>query len=162
MTKAVLALEVAVRHGDAAVELDLGLVDGVARVRVQHLVARVHQGQHELADDGLAPRLDGDVLRAVAEAVRGAHVGGDSRPQRRDTGVRAVAGLAVLDRLERRLHDVARCRDVHVTQVERVHLVALGGEGGRLGRHREGGLGSQTGDAPGDPGSDQGCRLAVS
>src|ERR1035437_8574110 len=36
--------------------------------------------------------------------------------------------------------------------MERIHLVSRGGEGGRLGRHREGGLGAQMGDAFGDPG----------
>ena len=45
--------------------------------------------------------------------------------------------------------------------MERIHVVTLGGKSGRFGRHRESGLGAQTGDAPGDPGSDQGRRLAV-
>ena len=77
--------------------------------------------------------------------MRGAHVGGEGRPQLRDAGVRAVAGLAVPDGLEGRLDDVARGRDVQVAQVERVNVVALGGKGGRFGRHREGGLGAETG-----------------
>ena len=88
-----VALAVAVRQRHPAVELDLGLVDRVARVRIEDLVAGVHQGEEELADHGLAAGLDGDVLRLVepCEAPTSA-----ARPREaRDAGVGAVAGLAV-------------------------------------------------------------------
>ncbi len=91
----VAALDVAVGQGHAAVELDLALVDGVAGVRVEDLVAGVHEGEDELADHRLAAGLDGHVLRPQVEAVRGADVGGQRLAQRRDAGVGAVAGLAV-------------------------------------------------------------------
>ena len=64
------AFDVAVGHGDAAEELDLGLVDRVAGVRVEHLVAGVHERQEELADHGLAAGLDGHVLPSSTPARR--------------------------------------------------------------------------------------------
>ncbi len=112
--KSVLPLEVTIRNGDTTVELDLRLVDGITGVRVEDLVARVHEGEHELADNGLSTRLDRHAFRGVVEAVRGVHVDRQGVPQRRDAGVRTVAGLAVPDRLEGRFNDVARCRDVQV------------------------------------------------
>ena len=66
-SKFVAALDVAVGQRHAAVELDLALVDRVARVGVEHLVAGVHEGEDELADHRLAAGLDGDVLRAEVE-----------------------------------------------------------------------------------------------
>ena len=76
--EAVGALDVAVGHRDAAEELDQRAVDGKARVGVEHLVAGVHEGQQELADHRLAARLRRYVSDAVAQAVRGADVGGDA------------------------------------------------------------------------------------
>ena len=61
---------IAVGHGDAAEELDERAVDGEPRVRVEHLVAGVHDGQQELADHGLAAGLDGDIVGAVGDAAR--------------------------------------------------------------------------------------------
>ena len=86
--------EVAVGNGNPAVELDLRLVDGIAGVRVEHLIAWVHEGEHELADDRLSARLDGDVLSAVAKPVRGVDVGARP-PAAAGCRLRAVAGLAV-------------------------------------------------------------------
>ena len=41
-------------------------------------------------------------------------------------------------------------------------MIALGGEGGRLGRYRKSGLGPKTGDPLGDPGREkEGRNLAV-
>ncbi len=82
--EAAFALEVAVGHGDAAVKLDLRLVDRVARVRVEHLVARVHERQDELADHRLAARFDGDVLGGVGRRR--------ARRSRRRPGPRAAPG----------------------------------------------------------------------
>ena len=147
----VVVFEVAVGHGDAPVKLDLRLVDGIARVGVEHLVAGVHERQDELADHRLAAGLDGDVLHVIGKAVRGAHVGRHRGPQLRDARVRTVAGMTVRDRLEGRLDDVAGRRDVEVADMEGIDLVSFGGERGRLGRHRERGLSAQTIDALGDP-----------
>jgi len=47
---------------NSTVEVDEGLVNGVARRRVQHFVALFHECQQELGDDGLASWLD-DNLR---------------------------------------------------------------------------------------------------
>ena len=54
---AVAGVDVAVGHGDPADELDERGVDGEAGVGVEDLVAHVHGGHEELADDRLAARL---------------------------------------------------------------------------------------------------------
>ena len=94
-----LAFEEAVGHRNAPVELDLRLVDRVARVRVEDLVPGVHEGEDELADDGLAAGLDGDVLERIAVGVRAVQVFRESCAQLGNAGVRAVARLAVPDAL---------------------------------------------------------------
>ena len=59
--ESLLALEVPVRNSNAAMELDLRFVNGITRVRVEHLITWVHRDRHELPNDGFAARLDGDV-----------------------------------------------------------------------------------------------------
>ena len=125
-------LNVAVWYGLAALELNLGLVNRIARIGVKHLVTRVHQGQKEFIDSWLAPWLDGYVLHAVADAAGGADVSGQGLAQLWDAGVRAVAGLPVLHGLYGSLDDVGRRDYVHVTQVKRIHFVALSSEGSGL------------------------------
>ena len=109
-----LSLEVTVGNGDATVELNLRLVDGITGVRVEDLVTRIHEGQDELADDRLASWLNRNIVRRIDEAVRSAHVGCQGIPQGGNTSIRTIASLAVLDRLERRLDHVERCRNVQV------------------------------------------------
>ena len=140
---------VSVRDSDAAVELDLRFVDRVARVRVQHLVAWVHHGEDELADGRLASRLHHNVLRRVRRVVRGGHVGGKCLSQLRNTGVGAIARLAVGDRLERGFDHGRGRREVDVAKVERVYPVSLGAKCSGLARHRKGGLGPEVGDTVG-------------
>src|ERR1035437_8473900 len=146
--KTVLSLDVAVGNGNATVELDLRLVDGITGVRVEDLVTRVHEGQHELADDGLASWLHRNIVRRIGEVVRSAHVGCQGVPQGRNTSIRTIASLAVLDRLERCLDHVERCRNVQVAYMERIDAMTLGCKSGRFGRHRKSCFGAQVGDAP--------------
>ena len=120
MAKPVSGLAVAVRHGHAAVELDLRLVDGIAGIRVEHLVAGVHEREDELADHRLAAGFDRHVVDAVGHAVRGADVGGQSLAQRRYAGVGTVAGPAVGDRLDRASTTFCRRRQIEVAEVERI------------------------------------------
>ena len=92
-------LVVAVRQRPAAEVLDLALVDRVAGIRVEHAVARVHQRLDELGDHRLAAGLHDDVGRTELDAAVAADVVGERLAQRGDPRRRAVAGLAVGDRL---------------------------------------------------------------
>ena len=145
----VLVGDEAVRHGDAAEELDLALVDGESGVGVQDLVARVHQREQELLDHRLATRLYGDVLRRVGDAARGRDILCERLSQLGDARVGAVAGLAVPDRPERGLGDVPGRRQVHVAEVERIDSVAERLPLGRLGGDGECRLGPEVADALG-------------
>ena len=117
----------------------LAVVDRIAGVRIQHFVAGVHHGLDELRDDGLASRLHDDVRRREAKPATRTDVVGERLAQLRNAGRRAVAGLAVGDRLVHRLDDVLRGGDVQVTEVERKDAVALRapfGGGERNGERR--------------------------
>ena len=144
-----LAGHEAVRHGDAAEELDLALVDGEAGVRVEDLVAGVHEREQELLDHRLAAGLHGDVLGPVGDVARRRDLVGQRLAQLGDAGVGAVAGLAGADRPLGVVDDVARRLQVHVAEVERVDGVAGGLPGGRLGGDGERRLGAEVVDALG-------------
>jgi len=131
----VAALQVAVGQALTAVELDLALVDRVAGVGIEDLVAGIHEGEDELADHRLAAGLNGDVLGAVLHAVRGADVGGERLAQRQDTGVG--------DRLHGGVDDVLRCGQVEVAEVEGVDGVSLLVPARGFRGDREGGLRAQ-------------------
>ena len=63
--KSVVGIDVAVGVRDAAVELDLRFVDGIAGVGVQDGIAALHHRGDILADGGFAARLDRDVGCAI-------------------------------------------------------------------------------------------------
>ena len=136
--------QVAVGHGRAAEVLDLRLVDREAGVRVEHLLAGVHDGLQELLMTGLPPvittTLSGESSMPRAEPRSSASAS-------RSWGMpaaRAVARVAVGDRPVHRVHDVRGRGNVDVAQVEGVHAVSLRLPSGGGLRDAEGGLGAQT------------------
>jgi len=156
-----LPLAEAVGHRAPAPELDLRLVEGIARAGVERLVARLQERLEELVDHRLAAGLDGDVLGGVARPVRAVDLLGEFCAQFRDAGRRAVAGLSRVDGAQCGLDDVARRGQVHVAQVEGVHRFALRLAGGRLGAHGKGRLGAQAFHASGKPHAASPDRVSV-
>lgn len=120
----VAPLPIAVGHRPAAMELDLGFVDGVTGIGIQNFVAGVHEGLKELADHRLAPRLDGHILHGVGHAPGRAHVCRQRFAQLRDARGGTVAGLSVPHCLDGCIHHVLGRGDIQVSEVKRIDRVA--------------------------------------
>ena len=114
---AVAVVHVPVGHGDPTDELDERGVDREAGVGIEDLVAHVHGGHQELADDGLAARLHRHVVGGVGDVPGGADVRRQSFAQRGDAGVGAVGGPAVADGPRHRRDDGLGGGDVQVAEV---------------------------------------------
>src|SRR5581483_1801816 len=78
------------RHRRATHEVDHGLVDRKAGVRVNHLVARPHQRHDREEHDRLGARRDDHLLRRHRHPARLAHVLGDRLAQLGEAGRRPV------------------------------------------------------------------------
>ena len=141
--EAIARRQVAVGRGGAAQVLDLRFVDREAGVRVEHLLAGVHDRLQELRDDGLASGHHDDVVGGQLDAATRPEVLGEGLAQLRDAGAGAVTRAAVGDRLVHRLDDVRSRGNVDVAQVEGIHPVPLRLPGGGGLRDAEGGFGAQ-------------------
>jgi hypothetical protein len=92
---------------------------------------------------GFPPGWMATLFHGVVGAVGGVDVRGQGLSELGDARVGAIAGLARQHVLVGRGDDVVRGADVHVAQMKRVDLVALGREGRCPGADRKGGFGAE-------------------
>ena len=139
------------RH--AAGQLDRLGVGGPVRGRHDDLVAGVQQGREGVVDGLLAAVGDQYLVRRDRHAGVAQRLVRDRLLQlRQPAGRRVLVVLRVLSRLDRRLDDVRRGREVGLSGAEADHRPAGRLERLGLGVHGQGrGLGDGA-DAPGDPG----------
>ena len=114
------------RHRRGADEAGQRLVDGVARVRDQHLVTRVDQTQDGVQHHALATDRDEDLERFDRESLARRGVGGDRLAQRRDAGERRVVRRAGIERCLGRSADVGRGVEVGLADLEMDDRAPLG------------------------------------
>lgn len=92
----------------------------------ENFVAWVHHGLEELANHGLAARLNHNICRAERQSSTGSHIGGEGFTEWRDACGCAVAGFAFGDCLVHRFNDVRWRRQVDIAEVERINPISLG------------------------------------
>ena len=138
------------RHGDSADEVDHRLVDRKSGVRIEHLVALVHEGQHCEEHDGLGPGRYDDVVDAHLDAARPRNFGGDGLSQLRQSGRRPVVRVAVAERLRARLHDIGRRIEVRLSYLKVDDVPPLRLKRFSSRQHFEGGLRTQAAHPFGD------------
>ena len=131
------------RDGDAAAEVDHGLVDGKAGVGIEDFVSHVHQRHDDEEHDGLAARRDDDVLAFDGYSARRGHLFGDSISQLVVSGRGVVAGEPVGEGAPAGVHHVGGRVEVRFAYFEMNNVHPLAFEPPRLGENLEGGLGAK-------------------
>ncbi len=114
------------RHRRGAGELDGGLVDREAGVRIDDLGAGLAEHRDREIHRHLAAGHDQHVGRIDVDAVAAVQVGGHRLAHLGDAVGRGVAVVAVLQRLDRRLDDMARGLEVGLADAEADDGLALG------------------------------------
>ena len=151
------------RHRLRAAELDHRLVDGKARVGIDHFRARLRQGQQHVEHDGLGPRRNHHLLPVRVDSPNLAAVARHRLPQFRQARRGAVVGVPVPQRLHPGLHDVLRRFKVRLSDLQVDNLPSLGFKGARFGQHLKGGFGTQAAHSSGNShgfGNPQNINLA--
>ena len=146
----VVALPHRKRNRSRADELHQRAIDGISRIRDDHLVARLHQRQEREQQQVLASRRQHDVLHARGHSRRACHVAGGRLPNLGDAARRGVVRRAILDRAHRRIGDVLRCGEVRLTDLQMDDLPSLCLEAARVRQHLESALGAETRHALGE------------
>ncbi len=136
-------------HRGGAHEAGQRLVDGVARVGHEDLVARVDQAEDGVQHHALAADRDEDLLRIGGHALAQVHVGGDGLAQGGDARERRVVGGALVEGLLGRLAHVGRRIEVRLADLEVDDRSALGLERPGAGADLEGALGADGAHAGG-------------
>ncbi len=143
------AFDKSIRQSDTAVKLDLRLVNGVSRIRIQDFVTRVHQSQHEFSNRRFATGLYNHVFHGVVDVARAAHVVGNRLAQRRDPVIGTIPCLAVPSGFQGGFDDVFRSGDIDVAQMKRIDVIALRSKSGGFSRYGKGCLGTQVSQSVG-------------
>ena len=104
------------RHGNRAHDLRLTIVVGKARIRDQNLIARIQQRQHAQRQTLQSAHGHDHVLRLVARPVALLISLGNRLAQHRQTGIRRIVRVILVERLLRRLLDVGRRLKVRLAQ----------------------------------------------
>ena len=118
------------------------LVDRVAGIRDEDLVAGVDQAEDRVQHHALATDRDEDLERLDREALARGGIGGDRLAQGRDPGERRVVRRAGVERRLRGLPDVGRRVEVGLAELEVDDRAALRLERAGAGGHLEGALGA--------------------
>ena len=114
------------RHRRRADESRQGLIDGIARIRDQDLVARVHEPKDRVHHDALAAGGHEDLRGIDVEPLPGRGIGRDRRAQGGDTGERRVVRLALVECPLCGLPDVGRGIEVRLADLKVDDGAALG------------------------------------
>ena len=133
------------------------LVDRVARIRHEDLVARIDQAEDRVQHHALATDRHEDLRRVGGDAFAGRHIDGDRFAQRRDAGERRVVRLALVERALGGFADVGGRVEIGLADLEMDDRSALGLERARAGADLERALGPDRPHPRGDPQSRR-CR----
>src|SRR5262249_45172658 len=105
-------------HGDAADEVDDRLVDRESRVRVDDLVAGIHEGHDREEHDRLTARRDHDLFRRDGHAARRAHVLANRLAELGQPGGGPVVRGTLVEGALGGVADVTGCVEVRLTDLE--------------------------------------------
>jgi hypothetical protein len=114
------------RHRRGADEPRERLVDRIARVGHDHLVAGVDQPQDRVQHHALAADRDEHLGRIGREPLARGHVVGDRPAQLGDARKGGVVGRTLIEGALRRLPDVGRRVEIGLADLEMDHRPALG------------------------------------